>query len=471
MVRPFLVGGEWRTSDHIQTVIFPYDGSVSDEVCLAMPADLVLAIEKAVEGFQITRRLATYQRAEILFNLHHLMQRDFGVLVELMIMESGKTRKVAEAEAARALQTVLTAAEETKRLSGEILNLDWTPTGANHRGMVRRFPIGVVVGITPFNYPLNLACHKLAPAMGTGNAIIIKPPEIAPLSSLKLAELVLEAGYPPAAFSMVPCEGLVAETLVTDNRVAMVTFTGSARVGWMLKSKAGRKKVTLELGGNAPVIVHEDADLNLVITKTVQGSFTNAGQNCISVQRLLVHQPIFDDFQTRFIHSVEKLIVGDPREAQTDVGPMIHHGAVERTFTWIQEAVADGAVILTGGTTTGLLFRPTVLTNVQMQMKVCLEEVFAPVVSLIPYDTWEAALAMANDSDYGLQAGVFTRDMGRILQAWEQLEMGGVHVNDTSTFRVDHMPYGGVKGSGLGREGIRYAMEDMTELRLLSLNF
>lgn len=470
MAKPFLVGGEWRTSAEMLDTIFPFDGSVVETCCMAQPADLEDAVRAAQRGFSVMRRLPTYKRVDILTRLHAILTERFESMVEIMTLETGKTRKVSRAEAARALQTIQTAAEEAKRLGGEIIDLDWTPAGENHRGFVRRVPVGIVLGITPFNYPLNLLLHKLAPAIAAGCSAIIKPPEIAPLSSLLLGEWLLEAGMPPEAISILPCPGRMAERLVTDDRIALLSFTGSAPVGWMLKEKAGRKKVVLELGGSAPAIVHEDADLALAVSKTVSGGFANAGQNCISVQRILIHRAVYEDFCDRYLTAVAALKVGDPRDESVDVGPMINVRAAERAEAWVEEALAGGAHRLIGGRREGALFYPTVLSEVTPTMKVCAEEVFAPVVTLSPYDTWEDALRIANDSPFGLQAGVFTRDLGRALSAWENLEMGGVLINDVSTFRVDHMPYGGVKASGLGREGVRYAIQEMTELRLMVIN-
>lgn len=470
MAKKFLIGGEWRSSDETMDITFPYDGSVVDTVYMASEKDLEDAIIAAQRGFQQTRVLPTYRRAEILENLYKLLQKNLDEIAEIMVMESGKTRKVALGEAGRACETVRVAAEESKRMYGEIIDLDWTPVAANHRAFIRRFPVGIVLGITPFNYPLNLALHKIAPAIATGCSIIIKPPEVNPLSTLKLAELVLEAGFPPEAFSVVNCLGSRAEKLVTDPRIAMLSFTGSVAVGWMLKSKAGRKKVALELGGNAPVIVHEDAPLDMAVTKIVNGSFANAGQNCIAVQRILLHKPIFEDFCDRFVPAVKALKVGDPRLEDTDIGPMIHQAAAERAHSWVEEALANGAEALYQGPVEGTMFHPAILTEVEPSMKVCAQEVFAPVVTLAPYEDFDDALHVANDSEFGLQAGIFTQAMPRIMQAWEQLEVGGVNINEVSTFRVDHMPYGGVKASGFGREGLRYAMEDMTELRQMVIH-
>ncbi|PJF44543.1 MAG: aldehyde dehydrogenase [Phototrophicales bacterium] len=470
MGKPFVVGGQSLTSDEIQPIVFPYDGQVVEQVCMAKEPHMEQAVVMALRGFETTRRLPTYKRIEILDKLRQLLQERFNQIVQLMILESGKTYKTAHAETMRAIQTTRIAAEEVGRIEGEVIDLAWTPAGAGHCGFVRRFPVGVILGITPFNYPLNLALHKLAPAIASGNAIIIKPPEVAPLSSLLLAELVLEAGFPPEAFSLLPAPGPRAEKLVIDDRIAMVSFTGSAAVGWAIKNKSGRKRVTLELGGNAPVIVHYDADLDLAIQKTVAGSFTNAGQNCIAVQRILVHSKIYDEFCERFVAATKQLKVGDPRDPETDIGPMINDTAAKRAFAWVQEAIAQGAVPLLLGDLEGALYGPTVLTNVQPQMKVCAQEIFAPVVTIVSYETWDEAIDIANDSEYGLQGGIFTHDIRLIMDAWERLEVGGLQINDVSTFRVDHMPYGGVKASGFGREGVRYAIQEMTELRQLVIN-
>lgn len=470
MPEKILVGGEWRTTDEVLEVIFPYDGSVSGSVYMAAEQDLEDAIVSAEKGFEITRKLPSYKRTEILQNLHRLMQERFDDLVELMILEGGKNRKTAVGETTRALQTIFVSSEEARRLGGEVFSIDWTPAGENRQGFTRRMPIGTVLAITPFNYPLNLACHKIGPAIAAGNSIILKPAEKTPLSSVLLAELVLEAGYPPEAFNMVNCWGPQAEKMVTDPRVAMLSFTGSASIGWMLKGKSGQKRVALELGGNAGVIVHNDADLGLAVSQSVAGGFANAGQNCISVQRMLIQRDVFEEFTDRFINGVKGLKVGDPRDANIDIGPLITERDAERAESWVNEAVNAGASLLHGGSRKGTMFEPTVLTETTREMKVSCEEVFAPVVTLSPYDTWDDAVATINDSPYGLQAGVFTNDMKRIMDAWERIDVGGLQVNNVSTFRVDHMPYGGIKASGYGREGVKYAIDDMTEIRLMVLN-
>lgn len=470
MTQKILVGGEWRTTDEVLEVKFPYDGTVIGRVYMAQPQDLDDAMAAAQRGVALTRKLPSYKRTEILQNLHRLMQERFDEFVNLMILEGGKNRKTAVGEMTRALQTILVSSEEARRMTGDVFDVDWTPAGENRKGFTRRAPIGTVLGITPFNYPINLACHKIGPAIATGNAIILKPAEKTPLSSVLLAELILEAGYPPEALSMVNCWGEQSQAMVTDPRVAMLSFTGSAAVGWKLKAMAGQKKVTLELGGNAGMIVHHDADLSLAVSQAASGSFANAGQNCISVQRLLIHEDIFESFTDQFIEAVDRLKVGDPRDADTDVGPLITLKDAERAENWVQEAIAAGATLLHGGNRDGSLFWPTVLTETTSDMKVDCEEVFAPVVTLSTYREWDEAIERINNTPYGLQAGLFTQDMKRIMDAWERIEVGGLQVNSASTFRVDHMPYGGIKASGYGREGIKYAMEDMTELRLMVLN-
>ena len=465
-----LIGGEWRGSDDVLELRFPYDGSVVGAVSMASRQDMQDAMAAAARGYEITRKLPSHRRSEILQNMVALLRRRFDEVVEAMILEGGKNRKTAVGETTRALETLKIASEEARRLGGEVFSIDWTAAGENRQGFTRRLPIGTVLGITPFNYPVNLACHKIGPAIAAGNSLILKPAEKTPLSSIILAEIVLEAGYPPEAFSLLNAWGRDCEVMVQDPRVKMISFTGSSAVGWMLKAKAGQKKVTLELGGNAGVIVHNDADLDAAAAETAAGGFANAGQNCISVQRLLIQRAVFEDFTDRFIERVKALKVGDPRDADVDIGPLISERDAQRAEQWVAEAQAAGATVLLGGDRDGTLFPPTVMTETAPDMRVNCEEVFAPVVTLSAYDAWEDAVATINDSPYGLQAGLFTRDVKRIMDAWERIEVGGLQVNQASTFRVDHMPYGGVKASGYGREGLRYAIEDMTDLRLMVLN-
>ncbi len=467
---PFIIAGKQRKSDEIVEVRFPYNNEVVAEVFQASDADLEEAVQSAVKGFEITRKLPSHKRSQILYNLLALMEKHLEDLVSALAMEGGKTQNVARGEASRAMETVRVAAEEAKRVGGEIIPIDWTEAGEDRWGIVKRLPLGPVLGIAPFNYPLNLACHKLAPAIAAGNSFILKPASATPLSGLILGELVLEAGFPPEAFSVVTCRGSKAEKLVADPRIAYFTFTGSSEVGWHLKSVSGRKRVGLELGGNAAAIVHEDANIPYAVSRIANGGFTNAGQNCISVQRVLIHRPVYDQTLELLLERIREMKVGDPRDPEVVVGPMIDKWAAKEAFEKVQEAVDQGAKIALGGHCEGTMFEPTVLLNTTPEMKVNNTEMFAPVITVTPYEDFDEAIKLANDTDFGLQSGIFTQNMNRILRAFEEVEVGGLQVNDVSTFRVDQMPYGGVKGSGIGREGPRYVIEEMTEMKLMVIN-
>ncbi len=466
----FIIAGMHRTSDEITEVRFPYNNEVVAEVFQASDADLEEAVQSAVKGFEITRKLPAHRRSQILYNLLSLMEKRMPDLVEALVMEGGKTQNVARGETERAMETVRVAAEEAKRVGGEIVPMDWTEAGEGRMGIVRRFPLGPVLGIAPFNYPLNLACHKLAPAIAAGNSFILKPATATPLSGLLLGELVLEAGFPPEALSVVTCRGSKAEKLVADPRIAYFTFTGSSEVGWHLKSVSGRKRVGLELGGNAAAIVHEDANISYAVSRIANGGFTNAGQNCISVQRVLVHKPVFQQTLDLLVDRISKMKFGDPRDPEVVVGPMIDKWAAKEAFEKVQEAIEQGAQAVLGGKCEGTMFQPTVLVNTKPEMKVNRTELFAPVITVTPYEDFEEAIRLANDTDYGLQSGIFTQNVNRILKAYEEIEVGGLQVNDVSTFRIDQMPYGGVKGSGIGREGPKYVIEEMTEMKLMVIN-
>jgi len=467
---PIILGGVKKQTDEIVNVRFPYTGEMYAKVCQASQSDLKEAVAAAVRGFEKTRTLSSGARSHILIRLADEIHRRSDELVDVMVMEGGKTKKFATTEVSRAEITVRTSAEEAKRIYGEIIPLDWTGETEGRLGFLQRFPLGPVVGIVPFNFPLNLACHKLAPAIAAGNSVILKPASATPVCSLFLGEMTLAAGLPPEAISVVPCAGFRAEQLARDSRIAYLSFTGSCSVGWHLKDIAGRKKVGLELGGNAAVIVHEDANLDFAADRIAAGGFINAGQVCISVQRVLVHRPVFDRVLEKILSSVKALMVGDPREPSTDIGPMIDELKAEEAYRKVQEAVRQGARVLTGGTLNGTLFAPTVIADTTPDMRINREEVFAPVISVAPYDDFGEALRMANTGDFGLQVGVFTQNVNRVMRAFSAMEVGGVMVNDIPTFRVDQMPYGGVKGSGIGREGPRYAIEEMTELRLMVIN-
>jgi len=385
-------------------------------------------------------------------------------------LESGKPITDARREVFRAIQTFVIAGEEAKRVHGEVIPLDLTPGTEGFLGLTRRFPIGPVLGITPFNFPLNLVAHKLAPCLAAGNSFVLKPAPQTPLTALLLGEVIEEVGFPPGMVNILPCDNRVAESLVTDPRFAVVSFTGSAAVGWMLKSKAGRKKVILELGGNAGVIVEADADLDWAAARCAAGGFGYSGQTCISVQRIFVQQSVQEVFTEKLVEKAKALRKGDPLDEGTVVGPLIDEQAAKRIENWIGEAVGQGGRLLLGGKRTGSIVDATVMTAVSPGMKVCSQEVFGPLVTVMPFTTFSEAIAAMNDSDFGLQAGVFTQDVDKIFQAFRDLEVGAVLVNEVPTFRADHMPYGGVKDSGLGREGVRYAIEEMTEVKLLALN-
>ncbi|MFA5222094.1 MAG: aldehyde dehydrogenase family protein [Methanoregula sp.] len=467
---PLLIGGVFKETNEIVKVRFPYTGDVYAEVCQAGNAELEEAVAASVRGFSETRALSSHARAQILENLAGEIHSRANELVDVLIMEGGKTRKFATNEVARAGMTVRTAAEEAKRIYGEIIPLDWSEDTTGRTGYIRRFPLGPVLGIVPFNFPLNLACHKLAPAIAAGNSIILKPASATPVSSLLLGEMVLDAGLPPDAISVVPCPGVRAEQLVRDPRIAFLSFTGSCEVGWHLREIAGRKKVGLELGGNAAVIVHEDANLEYAAQRIAAGGFINAGQVCISVQRVFLHRSIYERALALILAAINQLNVGDPCDPATDVGPMIDRVKAEQAYAKVQEAIMQGARCLTGGTLEGTMFQPTVLTGTTPEMRVNREEVFAPVISITPYDNFSEAVKMADAGDYGLQVGIFTQNINRAMRVFEEMHVGGVQVNDIPTFRADQMPYGGVKSSGIGREGPRYAIEEMTELRLMVIN-
>ena len=406
---PIILGGVKKQTDEIVNVRFPYTGEIYARVCQASQSDLEEAVAGAVRGFEKTRALSSGARSHILIRLADEIYRRSDELVDVMVMEGGKTKKFATSEVSRAEITVRTSAEEAKRIYGEILPLDWTEETEGRIGFLQRFPLGPVVGIVPFNFPLNLACHKLAPAIAAGNSVILKPASATPVCSLLLGEMALATGLPPEAISVVPCAGVRAEQLVRDSRIACLSFTGSCSVGWHLKDIAGRKKVGLELGGNAAVIVHEDANLDFAADRIATGGFTNAGQVCISVQRVFVHRPVFDRMREKILLSVKMLRVGDPRDPSTDIGPMIDQQKAEEVYRKVQEAVGQGARVLTGGTLNGTVFSPTVITDTTPDMRINREEVFAPVISVAPYDTFAEALRMANAGDFGLQVGIFTQ--------------------------------------------------------------
>ncbi len=463
----FYLNGDWVTHGRDVVVTSPYDRSVVAVIYEAERDDVEVAIESAVRAFAVTRRLPSYQRAVILRKVADGIIARRKEFAQTICQEAGKPIRTARIEVDRAINTFYVAAEESTRIYGEYIPLDTLESTTGRWGLLRRFPLGPVFAITPFNFPLNLVAHKVAPAIAAGCPLILKPAPQTPVSSLLLAEIVHESGWPEGAFAVMPLSNENAALLVTDDRIKLLTFTGSAPVGWQLKSKAGKKRVTLELGGNAAVIIHSDADLAHAAHRCVAGGFSYAGQTCISVQRILVHQPAFEKFTGLLLDGVSKLKLGDPMEEDTDVPPLIREQDAVRVSEWIEEALKGGARLLCGGARKGSLVEPAVLTGTSPSMRVNCAEVFGPLVTVEAYDEFSEAVRQVNDSPYGLQAGVFTRDAVHIETAFEDLEVGGVIVGDVPSFRVDQMPYGGVKDSGLGREGLRYSIEDMTERKLL----
>lgn len=469
---PYYLGGEWKgasTGGSSVDVLNPFDNSLVGKVALANQGDLDRAIERAQEGFQKTRALQSYERYEVLSSIASRIREQKEEFALGLVAEVGKPISAARVEIERSITTFQYAAEEARRLGGDVIPLDIAAAGQNRYGIVRRFPIGVVLGISPFNFPLNLVAHKVAPAIASGNAFILKPATQASLTSLRLARVIESSGYPTAAFSVLPCTNALAERLVQDDRIKLFSFTGSPVVGWSLKSKAGKKKVVLELGGNAGVIVDRSANLEIAVQKNLLGSFVYSGQVCIKVQRIYVHAEIFEEYKSRFLEGARTLASGDPQRPDTVVGPVINSEAVDRILSWIEEAKDLGAKVLFGGGHIGRVIEPTVLMDVPAEAKVYCTEVFGPVVTLHKFDSIEEAVAGVNDSRYGLQAGLFSNDYHNIQYAYEHLEVGAVIINENPTFRVDNMPYGGIKDSGFGREGVRYAIEEMTEPKMLAL--
>jgi len=466
----FLVDGKWIEEGDPVEIRAPYDRSVIGRVFQGRREHAEAAIAAAVKAFGTTRRLPAFERQRMLRRVAQGLTQRKEEIAHTMAQEAGKPIKAARTEVERSIFTFTVAAEESTRIYGEYLPLDWQETTVGRWGIVRRFPLGPIGGITPFNFPLNLVAHKVAPAIAAGCTIVIKPAPQTPFSALLLAEVVQQAGWPDGALNVLPLSNEDAGLLVTDERLKMISFTGSAAVGWDIKRRAGKKKVVLELGGNAGVIVHSDADVAFAAERCVAGGFGYAGQTCISVQRILVERSVCGKFTDALLAGVKKLKSGDPLQDSTDVGPLIRESDAIRATEWIQEAVGGGARLLIGGQRRGSMLEPTVLTGTRPDMKVNCQEIFAPVVTIEPYDDFYDAIRQINRSSYGLQTGIFVRDAKLLFNAYEELEVGGVIAGDVPTFRIDHMPYGGIKDSGLGREGLRYAIEEMTEPRLLVMN-
>jgi len=461
------VGGAFVETATKLDVVNPFTKEKFASTFLAGKEELEIAIQKAEAVRMELRKMPSYKRYEVLMEIADEIKKNRIHLAEILSKESAKPMKYALAEIDRAAQTFIVAAEETKRLPKEYISLDWTAAGEGKEGIVNYFPIGLVAGIAPFNFPLNLAVHKIAPAIAAGCPIILKPASSTPLSTLELAKIIDKTNLPKGAVSILPMNRVAGNQLVTDERFNLLSFTGSPVVGWEMKRNAGKKKVVLELGGNAAVIITESANMEKAIQKSVLGGFAYSGQICIHAQRFFVQETIFEKFTTAFVEASKKLKQGNPIEDTTDISSMIDEENAVRVESWIKEAIAKGATILLGGKRIGSYVEPTILTNTTPEMNVCAEEVFGPVVVIEKYKTIEQAIALVNDSKFGLQAGIFSDSTSEINLAFNELEVGGVIVNDVPTFRTDHMPYGGIKDSGLGREGVKYAIMDMLEPKLL----
>ncbi len=466
---PFLLGGELRASADTAEIRSPFSGEIVGRAAVATRADVVAAIDAAAAAAPAAAAMPTHARAAVLDRIAATLTDRREEVARLLAGEAGKPVSAARTEIDRTLFVFRQGSEEAKRIGGAVMPLDLMPHGDGRWGITRRFPLAPIAAITPFNYPPLLAAHKLSPAIACGATMVLKPPPQDPLSTLLLAEIIAGAGYPAGAISVVPCSNDDAAPLLDDPRIRMITFTGSARVGWMIRQRAPMKRVALELGGNAAAVIEPDADLDRAVKRCVYGGYVYAGQSCISTQRILVHEQVYDAFIERFIPAVEALRTGDPLDERTDVGPMIDEANAIRAESWVSDAVKAGARVATGGRRTGAVLTPTVVLDTSSDMKVNCEEVFGPVTTIRRYRDFDEVLATVNASPYGLQAGLFTNDVRRILRAFERIEVGGLIINDVSGFRVDHMPYGGVKQSGSGREGVHYAIEEMTEIRLLVL--
>ena len=466
-----LCGKEWIEGETLE-VRSPWDQGLVGRVTVATRADARQAVNHAMASLRRTRALPRWKRREILEDVAAALIEQKERFAQLIVAEAGKPVRLARGEVDRAVLTFKTAAEEAARLGGESLPLDLTEGNEGRWGLVQRFPVGPVLAITPFNFPLNLVAHKVAPALAAGCPLILKPAPQTPFTALALGEVILKAGWPGEALAVLPLSNIDAAWLAEkEDRIKLVSFTGSAKVGWELKARSGRKRVLLELGGNAALIVHSDwLDLDEAAERTAHAAFGFAGQSCISVQRVFVERKIFQTFLWKVVETTAKMVAGDPSDEATEVGPLIRIGEAERVEAWVKEAVDGGAKLVAGGERHGSVVTPVILTGTKPGMKVRDEEVFGPVVAIEPYDDFEQALADVNHSRYGLQAGLLTRDAGRILTAYRELEVGTLIVGDTPSWRLDPMPYGGIKDSGLGREGIRSAIQEMTEPRMLVMS-
>jgi len=466
---PFYLANRPEQPNNDLEVTDKFSGEVATRVAMADEPTIERAIGHAVAAREPMAALPAHRRQAILNHCVRRFQERSDELAQALCIEAGKPIRDSRGEVTRLIDTFRIAAEESVRILGEVLPLDISARAEGYFGMWKRVPIGPCSFISPFNFPLNLAAHKVAPALAAGCPFVLKPASLTPIGALLIGEVLAETDLPEGAFSILPCRRDGAALFTEDDRLKLLSFTGSPDVGWKLKAKAGKKKVVLELGGNAGCVVDADADLADAVERIVIGGFYQSGQSCISVQRIYVHRSVYDDFRTRLVRAVGALKMGDPREEDTFIGPIISTKEAQRIEKWVQEAVAEGAKLLCGGGRDGAMMQATVLEHVPKAAKACTEEIFGPVVVLAPFDDFEHVLDEVNDSAFGLQAGIFTRDIYKAHRAWDRLDVGGVIIGDAPSWRVDHMPYGGVKDSGLGREGIRFAIEDMTEIRLMVL--
>jgi len=462
------INGNWRDGKQYIEVVNPFSNEIIGRVPKAEDKDIEDSINTAVSSFQTSKTLTAYERASILGEVSKKIEKQQKELSKLISLESGKPIRYALGEVKRAVETFKFASIEAQEIYGKVIPMDAATKGKDYFGFYLRVPKGVILAITPFNFPLNLVAHKVGPAIASGNSVILKPASVTPLISVKLGEIFENAGLPKGILNIIFGSGSdVGRKLVRDERIKMVTFTGSLPVGEVIKREAGFKTVTLELGNNSPVVLEDVDDLHQVVDRLIIGAFAYSGQVCISVQRIYVNRNLFDDFVSLFVEKTEKLKIGDPLLPDTDIGPMISPSEATRVMDWLNEATSEGAKVLTGGERKKDIILPTVLTNVSKEMRVVKDEVFAPVVSIVPYDNFDEAIKLANETKYGLQAGVFTKNVDNIFKAVDSINAGGLILNDFPTFRVDHMPYGGVKKSGMGREGLKYAIEEMTEIKLV----
>ena len=464
---PYYLASEPHYANTDLDVTNKYTGEVATKVAMADADTIDKAIAAAEEAQPAMAALAPFERQAVLEHCVKRFTERADELAQALCIEAGKPIKDAKGEVSRLIDTFKIAAEESVRINGEVVNLEISARAKGYQGMTKKVPIGPCSFISPFNFPLNLAAHKVAPAIAAGCTFVLKPASRTPIGALIIGEVLAETDLPKGAFSILPCSRDGADLFTTDERLKLLSFTGSPDVGWALKAKAGKKPVVLELGGNAACVVDEDADIEDAIERVIVGAYYQSGQSCISVQRLLVHSKIYDEFKSRYVEKVKALVSGDPSNEDTFIGPMISEGEAERLHGWITEAKEKGASILCGGTREGAMLEATVMENVPKDCDASAEEAFGPLSILVPFDSYDDALKEVNNSRYGLQAGVFTRDIYKAHKAWDELEVGGVIIGDVPSWRVDNMPYGGVKDSGLGREGIRYAIEDMSETRLM----